>query len=84
MHPSDQDLNRLRWRCRRGMRELDTLLMHYVERYFAKADEAEQTAFQALISLPDPEILGLLMGRLRSEDEEINRVVERLLAERIP
>jgi antitoxin CptB len=81
---AEQELNRLRWRCRRGMRELDTLLMQFVDHAYAGAPTAEQTGFRALLSLPDPEILGLLTGRSRSEDPGIARVVERLLGERLP
>lgn len=71
----DQERNRLRWRCRRGMRELDALLMRYLDQRYAVAGAAEQSAFRRLVSLPDPEILALLTGRLRSDDEMVNRVV---------
>jgi succinate dehydrogenase flavin-adding protein (antitoxin of CptAB toxin-antitoxin module) len=65
------------------MRELDTLLMAYVDRWYVTAPVAEQAAFRILLSLPDPEILSLLTGRLGSDDEHIARVVERVLGERI-
>jgi antitoxin CptB len=81
---AEQDLNRLRWRCRRGMRELDALLMAFADRHFATAPAAEQVAFRALVSMPDPEILGLLTGRARSDDPGVARVVERILDERFP
>lgn len=81
--PDAIELKRLRWRCRRGMRELDTLLLDYLERHYAAAEPAEQAAFQDLVSMPDPTILGLLTHRVRSKDERINGVVERLLAQRV-
>ena len=70
---------RLRWRCRRGMRELDMLLLGYVERYYPSAESAEQAAFRRLLTLPDPEILALLTGRARADDEHLALIVERLL-----
>jgi antitoxin CptB len=76
----DQELNRLRWRCRRGMRELDALLMRYLDNRYAAAGQAEQAAFRGIVSLPDPEILALLTGRLRSDDDEVNRVVDLIIA----
>jgi succinate dehydrogenase flavin-adding protein (antitoxin of CptAB toxin-antitoxin module) len=66
------------------MRELDALLMRYVDRHFAAAAPDEQRAFETLISMSDPEILSLLTGRARSDDEQLSLVVERVLAERLP
>ncbi len=72
--------SQLEWRCRRGMRELDVLLMRYLRRDFDSAAPAEKDAFEALLSLQDPEILDLLTGRLVAEDVGIRHVLERLLA----
>jgi len=75
----DQDLSRLRWRCRRGMRELDMLLLNYVESHYPAAPAAEQTAFCQLLTMPDPDILALLTGRMLADDEHLQHVIERLL-----
>jgi len=72
---------KLVWRCRRGMRELDVLLTGYMERAFDKAEPAEQAAFEMLLSLPDPEILDLLTGRMTAQDSRLQHVVERLLSD---
>jgi antitoxin CptB len=79
---TEQELNRLRWRCRRGMRELDALLMKFADEQYAAASGPEQAAFRSLLNLPDPEILGLLTGRNRSDDPGIDGVVRRVLGER--
>ncbi len=71
---------RLRWHCRRGMRELDVLLTGYLDRHYTDVPEAEQRAFEQLLTLQDPEILGLLNGRLQAQDEALRNVVQRLLA----
>ncbi|GMW05478.1 MAG: hypothetical protein AMXMBFR8_02750 [Nevskiales bacterium] len=81
---SDSEFNRLRWRCRRGMRELDAVLMRFADRHYLAAGEAEQAAFRGLLSAPDPEILDLLTGRLRTDDEVLNRVLGMLRDERLP
>ena len=72
---------KLVWRCRRGMRELDVLLTGYMQRSFDAAEPAEQAAFETLLSLPDPEILDLLTGRVTSQDPRLQHVVERLLSD---
>ncbi|TDJ48573.1 MAG: succinate dehydrogenase assembly factor 2 [Gammaproteobacteria bacterium] len=71
---------RLGWRCRRGMRELDVLLMRYMDRDYERADAAEQAAFETLLDFQDPEILDLLTGRLTAQDVRLQDVVERLLS----
>ena len=57
------DLNRLRWRCRRGLRELDELLLAYLERCWATAPAERRATFRALLELPDPELAALCLGR---------------------
>ncbi len=74
------ELRRLRWRCRRGMRELDMLLLAFVENEYAVADSPDQKAFRQLLTLPDPEILALLTGKSTVDDSRLQNIVERLLA----
>jgi antitoxin CptB len=57
-----QELGKLRWRCRRGMKELDVLLARYVEERFRSASNAEQEAFRRLLELQDPELYGYCLG----------------------
>lgn len=56
------DLGKLRWRCRRGVRELDLLLLCYLERGYVKADAGQQQAFSRLLDLEDTELMGYLVG----------------------
>jgi antitoxin CptB len=72
------DAGRLRWRCRRGMRELDVLMMRYLERDWPGASEPERAAFRDLLERQDPEINALLVGRLEPEYEALARVLESL------
>ena len=76
---ADPEMARLRWRCRRGMRELDMLLLGYVNDVYPRADAAEQAAFRRLLTAPDPEILALLTGRSQTDDEHLAGIIERLL-----
>ena len=69
----------LRWRCRRGMRELDVLLLRWLDEDFPGAPDPERHAFEQLLSWQDPDIVDLLAGRLTTEDPGLRHVVERLL-----
>lgn len=55
------NLSKLKWRCRRGMRELDVLLERYLDRYFSNAPSEEQTLFEAFVDLPDEPLIEWLL-----------------------
>jgi antitoxin CptB len=60
--PAGREVSRLRWRCRRGMRELDVLLSRYLERSYAGTSADERAVFAQLLDLPDPELFRYLVG----------------------
>lgn len=72
-------LRQLRWRCRRGMRELDVLLMGYMDKDYAAASPRLQRAFEQLLTMQDPDIQALLAGRLAADDAALDELVQRLL-----
>jgi len=71
-------MSRLRWQCRRGMRELDELLVAYLERHYEQAPENDKRAFQALLALPDPELVSYLLNK-QTPAIELRRVVKHIL-----
>jgi antitoxin CptB len=66
---TDPEAARLRWRCRRGMRELDVMLTRYLDRVWPTASRAERAAFEQLIEMQDPELFGYLVGRTAPIEE---------------
>ncbi len=48
------DIDRLRWQCRRGMLELDEILLAYLDREYRQASSADQSAFRRLLAIEDP------------------------------
>lgn len=72
-------LRQLRWRCRRGMRELDVLLMGYMDNEYTAAGQSMKRAFEQLLTMQDPDIQALLAGRLPAEDAALDELVQRLL-----
>jgi antitoxin CptB len=59
----DSALNRLRWRCRRGTRELDALLGAWLDRHYDAANDQRLLAFDQLLDAPDPELWDWIMAR---------------------
>ena len=61
--PDAAELGRLRWRCRRGMRELDVLLAGWLDARWLRADPAQRRAFSELIEQQDPDLWVWCTGR---------------------
>jgi len=57
------ELDRIRWRCRRGMLELDLVLNRFLDRRLASLTREEREAFKALLELSDIELWDLVSGR---------------------
>jgi antitoxin CptB len=68
----------LKWRCRRGMKELDMLLTRYLERDYYTSTIEQKQAFEVLLEKSDPEILDYILGKSVPETPELDYVVCRL------
>lgn len=69
------EIKRLRWRCRRGMRELDQLMLRYLDCRWPTADEAERNLFLRLLDTEDDKLWRWFMGRERPEDATLDAIV---------
>ncbi|MDH3747222.1 MAG: succinate dehydrogenase assembly factor 2 [Gammaproteobacteria bacterium] len=71
--------SRIKWQCRRGMRELDDLLMGYVEQRYDDAGDDEKAAFEALLALPDPDLVAYLLQKQQPDLAPIADVIRHVL-----
>ena len=71
-------LKRLRWRCRRGMRELDLLLASYLERHGATFEADALTQFERLLECTDMDIQDWLTGRSEPPDGALRALIARI------
>ncbi len=72
------DQAKLRWRCRRGTKELDVLTTRYLDRFYADATLEEQCAFAALLDLQDPELYLILSRKQTALDPHQAAIVEKI------
>ena len=70
---------RLYWHSRRGMWELDLLLITYLEKRFDTLSEEEQLTYQRLIEEEDQDLFVWLMHRERPEDPDLRHLVQMLV-----
>jgi antitoxin CptB len=75
---TDPDRNRLGWQCRRGMRELDELLMRFLVRRYSSLDAGDRKTFELLLDYPDAVLLELLMGRMMPADKDVADIVHEI------
>ena len=62
-------LNRLKWRSRRGMLENDLFIERFFRRHEDTLSAQQASGLQALMALPDPDLLDLLLARSEPRDE---------------
>lgn len=56
------ELSRLKLRCRRGMKELDVVFQHYLERHYPTANPDEIQRLDELLEWQDPLLFGMVLG----------------------
>ena len=71
-------ISQLRWRCRRGMLELDVMLTRFLEQHYGAATPAEQQKFVELLACEDDQLWDWLSGRTVPDDTEWKQLVEQI------
>jgi len=72
------DESRLRWRCRRGMRELDQLLGWYLDARYAQSSEPHKAAFSTMLEQPDPDLWAWLIGQSAPARSDWRSIVDEI------
>ena len=72
MQPDLTTLNRLKWRCRRGLLENDLFIERFFRRHEGTLTETQAQGLQALVDLADNDLLDLLLAR-REPAGELDR-----------
>ena len=74
----DTELKKLRWRCRRGMRELDQLLERWLDRAWRQSPTDEREVFLRLLDTEDDILWRWLSGLERPGDPELATLVDQI------
>ena len=74
-------LNRLKWRCRRGLLENDILIERFFARHGSCITQRQADGLQALMDLPDNDLLELLLARCEPAGELDCPAVREVLAQ---
>lgn len=66
-------LNRLRWQCRRGMLELDLLLLPFFDKCYLELSPSGQALFEQLLSYQDQDLYQILVKQNTSVENPMLR-----------
>jgi antitoxin CptB len=73
-----RELERARWRCRRGLLELDIVLQRFMDEHYARLDETELRQFEMLLDLSDNDLWEMIALRKETENRSLQPVLHLL------
>ena len=77
---STGELNKLKWRCRRGLLENDLFIARFFSKHEAALTVSQAQGLERLMELADPDLLDLLLARREPEGDLDNSDVRNVLA----
>jgi antitoxin CptB len=77
---SEPEYKRIYWASRRGMLELDLILMPFVERRLRELSDEDQQRYVTLLECEDTELFAWFMQSQRPTDAELTRIVDEIIA----
>ncbi len=73
-----KELERARWRCRRGLLELDIVLQRFMDQHYARLDNEELWQFEILLSQSDNDLWDMITARKAVTDDRLQPVLKLL------
>lgn len=80
MLTEEEKLNRMRWRSRRGMLELDLMMLPFFDEEYRSLPLNRQVAFQRLLEQEDPDLWDWFSQKGEPEDPDLRDLVRFMLA----
>ncbi len=75
---SESEKKRVYWASRRGMLELDLVLVPFFEQCFDDLSEQDQQRFVKLLEEEDTDLFAWFLGRVTPEDEDLAAIVAKI------
>lgn len=68
--------NRLFWGSRRGMLELDLILLPFLDNVYPTLEQADKERYWKLLEMEDQDMYAWFLSRQNPEDPELQRIVD--------
>lgn len=76
---TEVEYKRLYWHSRRGMLELDVLLLPFLEEAYADLDDSDKARFRQLLECEDQDMFVWFMQRAEPDNPDLKRIVRMIL-----
>ena len=70
-------LNKLRWKSRKGIRELDILLQNYLDTHYSSLNSLDKKLFEEILEIDTYDLLNAISGK-SSYNEKYESIIEQL------
>jgi antitoxin CptB len=80
----DAENNRVYWHSRRGMLELDIVLMPFAKEVYPVLPEDQQALYRKLLSCEDNDLFAWFLGHREPPDRELSSIVKFILSHNKP
>tara|TARA_B100001013_G_scaffold329987_1_gene244661 strand:+ start:202 stop:459 length:258 start_codon:yes stop_codon:yes gene_type:complete len=70
-------LSKLKWKCRKGIRELDVLLTKYLEEIFINLPKQEQDIFIEFVNIDSNELFDIVFNK-KISDSKFLKIIKNL------
>ena len=70
-------LNKLRWKSRKGIRELDILLQNYLDVHYSTLDSLDKKLFEEILEIDTYDLLNAISGK-SSYNEKYESIITQL------
>ena len=70
-------LNKLRWKSRKGIRELDILLQNYLDTHYSSLDSLDKKLFEEILEIDTYDLLNAISGK-SSYNEKYESIITEL------
>ncbi len=72
---SEHNFQRVRWHSRRGMLELDLVLVPFADKYFQTLSTTDQDAYVKLLTMEDQDLLAWMLGHTTPPESDLVHIV---------
>ena len=73
----NMSLNKLRWKSRKGIRELDILLQNYLDTHYSNLDSLDKKLFEEILEIDTYDLLNAISGK-SSYNEKYESIITQL------
>jgi antitoxin CptB len=67
------------WQCRRGLWELDIILLPFVEKEFTNLNKQDQLLFQQLLKYEDIELFDIFVNKIEPQESQFINLIHLIL-----